>query len=73
MGPRMHTSYLPAFDQAMQFLYEKHGNAISEDLVQAYCVQGLLSEEDGVLKLTDRGRAILRKAPVARQLRPLQL
>jgi hypothetical protein len=69
----MDTSYLPAFDQAMQFLYEKHGNAISEDLVQAYCVQGLLSEEDGVLKLTDRGRAILRKAPVARQLRPLQL
>jgi hypothetical protein len=69
----MDTSYLPAFDQAMQFLYEKHGNAISEDLVQAYCVQGLLSEEDGVLKLTDRGRAILRKAPVARLLRQLQL
>ena len=69
----MHTSYLPAFDQAMQFLYEKHGNALSEDLVQAYCVQGLLSEEDGVLTLTDRGRAMLRKTPVARQLRQLQL
>ena len=69
----MDTSYLPAFDQAMQFLYEKHGNALSEDLVQAYCVQGLLSEEDGVLTLTDLGRAMLRKAPVARQLRQLQL
>lgn len=69
----MDTSYLPAFDQAMQFLYEKHGNAISEDLVQAYCAQGLLREDDGVLRLTDRGRAIVRKGPVARQLRPLQL
>jgi hypothetical protein len=69
----MDTSYLPSFDQAMQFLYEKHGNALSEDLVQAYCVQGLLSETEGVLTLTDRGRAMLRKAPVARQLRQLQL
>jgi len=58
----MDTSYVPAFDQAMQFLYEKHGNAISDDLVQAYCVQGYLAEEAGVLRLTDRGRATLRRA-----------
>jgi|GEM_PF-1758978 len=58
----MDTAYLPAFDQAMQFLYEKHGNALSEDLVQAYCVQGYLSDEQGLLRLTDRGRAMLRRA-----------
>jgi hypothetical protein len=58
----METRYLPAFDQAMQFLFEKHGNSISEDLVQAYCACGLLKEVDGVLTLTDAGRATLRRA-----------
>lgn len=49
------------FNQAMSFLYEKHGNYISEDLVQAYCRNGLLKEEEGgKLVLTDRGRAELR-------------
>ena len=57
----MENRYLPSFDQAMQFLFEKHGNAISEDLVQAYCTCGLLKEIDGVLTLTDAGRATLRR------------
>jgi len=52
--------YLPAFDQAMQFLFERHGNSISEDLVQAYCACGFLKEINGVLTLTDAGRADLR-------------
>ena len=50
------------FDQAMQFLYEKHGNSISEDLVEVYCRSGLLREEGGKLTLTDRGRAQLRQS-----------
>ena len=54
-------TYLPAFDQAMQFLFERHGNSISEDLVQAYCACGYLTDRDGVLSLTDRGRAELRR------------
>jgi len=50
-----------AFNQAMMFLYEKHGHCIGEDLVQAYCSKGLLMEdEQGRLVLTDRGRAELR-------------
>ena len=57
----MDTHYLPAFDQAMQFLFERHGNSISEDLVQAYCACGYLVDRDGVLALTDRGRAELRR------------
>lgn len=57
----MDATYLPAFDQAMQFLFERHGNSISEDLVQAYCACGYLKEVDGVLTLTDAGRAELRR------------
>lgn len=57
----MDSTYLPAFDQAMQFLFERHGNSISEDLVQAYCACGYLLEVDGVLSLTDSGRAELRR------------
>lgn len=57
----MDSTYLPAFDQAMQFLFERHGNSISEDLVQAYCACGYLREVDGVLSLTDSGRAELRR------------
>ena len=53
--------YVPAFDQAMQFLFERHGNSISEDLVQAYCASGYLTDVDGVLTLTDSGRAELRR------------
>ena len=37
----MYAQPIPAFDQAMQFLYQAHGNAISEDLVQTYCSRGL--------------------------------
>ena len=57
----MDARYLPAFDQAMQFLFERHGNSISEDLVQAYCASGFLKEVDGLLTLTDAGRAELRR------------
>lgn len=57
----MDAHYLPAFDQAMQFLFERHGNSISDDLVQAYCACGYLQDADGVLTLTDRGRAELRR------------
>ncbi|KQV90149.1 hypothetical protein [Rhizobacter sp. Root1221] len=57
----MDALYLPAFDQAMQFLFERHGNSISEDLVEAYCACGYLKDIDGVLTLTDTGRAELRR------------
>ena len=57
----MDALYLPSFDQAMQFLFERHGNSISEDLVQAYSGCGYLKEVDGVLTLTDAGRAELRR------------
>lgn len=53
---------VPAFDQAMQFLYQAHGNAISEDLVETYCRRGLMTEVEGRLTLTDEGRAELRRA-----------
>lgn len=52
----------PSFDDAIQFLYEQHGNLICDDLVQAYCKGGLLKEVDGVLTVTDKGRAELRKS-----------
>jgi triosephosphate isomerase len=56
-----HSESRASFNQAMQFLYAKHGNAISEDLVQNYCKQGLLREDEaGKLVLTDQGRAHLR-------------
>lgn len=53
---------IPAFDQAMQFLYQAHGNAISEDLVESYCRRGLMADVEGRLMLTDEGRAELRRA-----------
>ena len=52
----------PSFDDAMRFLFEQHGNLISDDLVQAYCNSGLLAEVDGVLRVTDKGRAELRRS-----------
>ena len=58
----MYAQPIPAFDQAMQFLYQAHGNAISEDLVQTYCSRGLMTEVEGRLTLTDEGRAELRRA-----------
>jgi hypothetical protein len=57
----MNASYIPNFDEAMQFLFERHGNSISEDLVEAYRACGWLTEVNGVLTLTDCGRAELRK------------
>jgi len=51
----------PPFNDAIKFLFEQHGNLISDDLVQAYCNSGLLKEVDGVLMVTDKGRAELRK------------
>ncbi len=58
----MHKQAQPSFDDAIRFLFEQHGNLISDDLVQAYCNRGLLQEVDGVLTVTDRGRAELRRS-----------
>ncbi len=57
----MQGHYIPTFDDAMQFLFERHGNSISEDLVEAYCACGWLVDKNGELTLTDQGRAELRR------------
>jgi hypothetical protein len=57
-----HSENSASFNQAMQFLYANHGNVIGEDLVENYCTQGLLREDEaGKLVLTDQGRSLLRR------------
>jgi hypothetical protein len=58
----MEAHYPPRFDQAIAFLFAQRGNAISEDLVQTYCQWGWLADDDGMLRVTDQGRAELRRA-----------
>jgi hypothetical protein len=58
----MDTHPLPSFPRAMEFLFAARHNVLSEELIEAYCRQGLLQEVEGRLVVTDEGRAALRRA-----------